>query len=175
MVWPSAARAFELLNGVSLGIDPATTAPLHSPDRHKRQADDAFGQEKHSDFLQREAFGAYEPGTAAVESDNGVQEMSTRIMAQMLGLEIPGIEASTSYYPGYEWWPRPNHETTAPHSSYHTLAPLGSLPTGIVDVPTPGTSIAPHTRMSGDEWPQQILPPEHTSSSYPYTNYNYGV
>jgi hypothetical protein len=38
----------------------------------------------------------------------GVQDISTRLMAHMLGLEIPVVEPSTSYYPGYEWWPRMN-------------------------------------------------------------------
>lgn len=42
----------------------------------------------------------------------GVQDMSNRLLAQMLGLDIPGIEPSTSYYPGYEWWPRSTQDTT---------------------------------------------------------------
>jgi hypothetical protein len=103
MIWPSASRAYELLNGVKIQFDNAWTHLDSSPDRHKRQADDAFGREKSSDLLQREAFGVL--ADKATDS-SGVQDISTRIMAHMLGLDIPGIEPSTSYLPGYEWWPR---------------------------------------------------------------------
>lgn len=79
---------------------------LQGDDRKKRVADDAFGQEKNSDYLSREAFGAADQEQPASPGVPGIQDMSTRIMAHMLGLDIPGIEPSTSYYPGYEWWPR---------------------------------------------------------------------
>ena len=75
-------------------------------DRRKRHADDAFGQEKSSDVLSREAFGSFDQEPPSPPGVQGIQDMSTRIMAHMLGLDIPGIEPSTSYYPGYEWWPR---------------------------------------------------------------------
>lgn len=75
---------------------------LQGPDRQKRGADDAFGREKNSDMLQREAFG--DSGSKErMTSTTGIQDISTRMMAHMLGLDIPGIEPSTSYYPGYEW------------------------------------------------------------------------
>ncbi|KIY50437.1 hypothetical protein FISHEDRAFT_64668 [Fistulina hepatica ATCC 64428] len=123
VVWPSAARAWDLLKGVKLGFDnvmspnaprafPNSRTRDTPPDR-KRDANDAFGLEKSSDFLQREAFGgsnnAFGPQQSSVSqqpNNNGVQDLSTRIMAHMLGLDIPGIEPSTSFYPGYEWWPR---------------------------------------------------------------------
>ena len=81
-------------------------------DRNKRDAQDAFGEEKTSDYPQREAFGATAMRPDPIPDNSnptGVQDISTRLMAHMLGLEIPGVEQSTSYYPGYEWWPRMNH------------------------------------------------------------------
>lgn len=103
MIWPSASRAYDLLNGVKIQFDNAWTHLGSNPDRQKRHADDAFGREKNSDLFQREAFGILPDK----DSDgNGVQDISTLIMAHMLGLDIPGIEPSTSYLPGYEWWPR---------------------------------------------------------------------
>ncbi|KAF9469792.1 fungal-specific transcription factor domain-containing protein [Collybia nuda] len=113
MVWPSAARAWELLNGVKLGSNSISSPHRNLPDRNKRLAEDAFGQEKASDYLQREAFKTFNVGEASHGhgGEDGVQELGTRIMAHMLGLHIPGIEPSTSYYPGYEWWPR----TVLPH------------------------------------------------------------
>ncbi|KAH0591126.1 hypothetical protein H2248_001229 [Termitomyces sp. 'cryptogamus'] len=112
VVWPSASRAWELLNGVQLGSnDPLLQITFL--DRPKRPADAAFGLEKNSDYLQRETFPVYESN--AREENTGVQELGTRIMAHMLGLRIPGIESSTSYYPGYEWWPR-TQEAAPPES-----------------------------------------------------------
>jgi hypothetical protein len=32
--------------------------------------------------------------------------LGTRIMAHMFGFHAPGVEPSTSFLPGYEWWPR---------------------------------------------------------------------
>ena len=76
---------------------------LQSDDRRKRHAEDAFGLDKTSDLLSQNIF---RPKSPEKESSPGFQDMSTQIMAQMLGLDIPGIEPSTSYLPGYEWWPR---------------------------------------------------------------------
>jgi hypothetical protein len=89
-------------------------------DRNKRDARDAFGEEK-SDYIHREAFSAT-PMAPDPVSDNGfnatgVQDISTRLMAHMLGLEIPGVEPSTSYFPGYEWWPRLNQGAPPPPSN----------------------------------------------------------
>lgn len=112
--WPSAGRARDLLNGVRVQVDSNIPPLVHGPDRQKRAADDAFG-ERSSDVLQREAFGDVLQRERAPQN-SGIQEISTRMMAHMLGLDIPGIEPSTSYYPGYEWWPRANQPSP---QSYH--------------------------------------------------------
>ncbi|KAF9245870.1 fungal-specific transcription factor domain-containing protein [Melanogaster broomeanus] len=112
--WPSAVRACDLLNGVKVQVDSNLAPLMQGPDRQKRGADDAFGKEKSSDFLQREAFS----DSAAKErttSTTGIQDISTRMMAHMLGLDIPGIEPSTSYLPGYEWWPRTTSAIPPPY------------------------------------------------------------
>jgi hypothetical protein len=95
-----------LLEGAKVQFDNAVPLTQQGADRRKRQADDAFGQEKSSDFLSREAFGTVDQESPSPQGAPGIQDMSNRIMAHMLGLDIPGIEPSTSYYPGYEWWPR---------------------------------------------------------------------
>jgi hypothetical protein len=160
MVWPSASRAWELLNGVKMGSE-GIPPQIHFPDRHKRPAEAAFGQEKSSDYLQREVFKGPSPETST-EEENGVQELGTRIMAHMLGLHIPGIEPSTSYYPGYEWWPRSN-EVTPPGS--HQLSPLpmgyGSR-NGLASNPNPVPGGA--TSSGGNEWASVPLP----ETSYTY-------
>lgn len=45
----------------------------------------------------------------------GVQDISTRMMAQMLGLDIPTIDPSASYHPGYEWLPRASVTLSEPY------------------------------------------------------------
>ncbi|KAF5385325.1 hypothetical protein D9615_001196 [Tricholomella constricta] len=160
MVWPSASRAWELLNGVKMGSDNIPPQ-IHFPDRQKRPADAAFGQEKSSDYLQREAFKGPANETPDREGENGVQELGTRIMAHMLGLHIPGIEPSTSYYPGYEWWPR-SDEVTPPISHQLSPAPLdyGSREgTASNPNPVPGGMVS-----SGAEW---------NSVPVPETTYDY--
>jgi hypothetical protein len=125
MIWPSASRAYDLLNGVKIQFDNAWTHLDPSSDhRRKRPADDAFGKEKSSDLLQREAFGVLADKDMPSSDGNGVQDISTRIMAHMLGLDIPGIEPSTSYLPGYEWWPRHNGNEHAPPP--RSTPPMGS-------------------------------------------------
>lgn len=93
--------------------------PAHAPDvlpqypntdRNKRDARDAFGEEK-SGYLHREVFTPMAPDPVSDNGLNatGVQDMSTGLMAHMLGLE-----PSTSYFPGYEWWPRLNQSAPPP-------------------------------------------------------------
>lgn len=112
--WPNAGRAWDLLHGVKVQVDRNLTPTLQGPDRQKRGADDAFGREKNSDLLQREAFGNSGPKEQMTPAA-GIQDISTRMMAHMLGLDIPGIEPSTSYYPGYEWWPRATNVVRPPY------------------------------------------------------------
>ncbi|KAJ2921023.1 hypothetical protein H1R20_g16074, partial [Candolleomyces eurysporus] len=113
LAWPSAARAWELLNGVHLGNNTTATyweIPSSQQDRSKskRAADDAFGQNRPADYGQREVYGSLPNEQPQNNNANGVQDLSTRLMAHMLGLDMPGVVPSTSFFPGYEWWPRTN-------------------------------------------------------------------
>lgn len=139
MIWPSAGRAWALLEGVKVQLDNAVVPENQSDDRRKRQADDAFGQEKSSDYLSREAFGPVDEGSSqsSLPGSPGIQDINTRIMAHMLGLDVPGIEPSTSYYPGYEWWPRTGSQEPTPP------------PTSPVPCPVPTTFDSP---ASLEEW-----------------------
>ncbi|PPQ72267.1 hypothetical protein CVT24_004684 [Panaeolus cyanescens] len=125
VVWPSASRAWDLLNGVQLrtSAHAQNGSQYTSVDRNKRAAQDAFGDEQAPTYIPREPFGDSGPPTRSDDGGQGgtggVQDMSTRLMAHMLGLEIPGVEPSTSYFPGYEWWPRIN----SGHNSQPALTP----------------------------------------------------
>ncbi|KAJ3767154.1 fungal-specific transcription factor domain-containing protein [Lentinula raphanica] len=114
VLWPSASRAKDLLSGavgsVKLGLDVCENVS-----RPKRDIDDAFGQEKTNDDLPHDAFRMVGEGSQQVlpqeqiarsPEETGVQDLSQRLMAQMLGL-VPGVEPSTSFFPGYEFWPPP--------------------------------------------------------------------
>ncbi|KAJ7070780.1 fungal-specific transcription factor domain-containing protein [Mycena amicta] len=109
IIWPSAARAYELLNGVKLGTLHTVMPPTPSHERHKRHAEDAFGQDRPSDYPPREM--------ELLQNVDGVQDMATKLMAHMLLMDIPGVEPSTSFYAGCDWWARPNTETNQAMSS----------------------------------------------------------
>lgn len=100
------------------GVTPLANG---SVERNKRPAED---DDKTSELLQREAFSSME---TKVPTPPGAQA-DQRIMAHMLGLDIPGVQASTSYFPGYEWWPSiPVQQSAA--ANYHHHAPAHSLQT----------------------------------------------
>lgn len=122
VIWPSASRAKDLLNGANAHFQGILTPLASAQERHKRSADDALSDDKTSELLQREAFGSLD---AKVQTPPGAQA-DQRIMAHMLGLEIPGVQASTSYFPGYEWWPSiPLQQAGCPvapmHHQHHDL------------------------------------------------------
>ncbi|KAF6766696.1 fungal-specific transcription factor domain-containing protein [Ephemerocybe angulata] len=174
LAWPSAARAWELLNGVHLGNSVSSSSYWEYPqqDRSKRQAHDAFEDEKNSNYLQTENYPALHDQQNGMSSENGVQDLSTRIMAHMLGLEMPGVEPSTSYFPGYEWWPRTNQGYPQPppqgpvHSGpYSSQGDHDSMLGPVVD---------PSTMVSSDlDWIQTTSPTGQNPNSINNLNLNY--
>ncbi|KAF9015674.1 fungal-specific transcription factor domain-containing protein [Cyathus striatus] len=179
VIWPSASRAWELLNGVQLRTDVGTL-PVQgqSWERNKRYAEDAFGQEKVYQYLPRDLYGPEVKDESGVP-DGGVQELSTRLMAHMLGLDIPGIEPSTSYYPGYEWWPRQDQNSSQSSSQTHSRATSISQPRAQNAVPpmeVPQTVInPPESTVQG--WLPNMNPPSgiNLSYSYDYGQYSRGT
>lgn len=165
-MWPSASRAWDLLNGVKLGPNNSAQLQSLSSDRNKRHAEDAFGQDKNVEYFQQNFFEAPQSENGGFESQNGVQELSTRLMAHMLGLEVPGVEPSTSYYPGYEWWPRPNQDLSQPSSQ--PLSPSGSNVTNIVNLPASGMV------QQGNNWPN-TTPDNTVPLNYSYDFSQFGV
>ena len=93
-------------------LDPVlSTREMSHQDRHKRDLEQALGSDRSSEMLQREVFG--DPSTLRQQGymsdphQSAREDEAARIMAQSLGIPLPGIQPSTtttSYYPGYEWW-----------------------------------------------------------------------
>jgi hypothetical protein len=107
--WPAAKRSYDLLHGVKLQFDNVQAFPAGDQGRNKRPASDAFDKERISDVLQREVFGPpsdESKATAEIGQSVGVQDLSTQLMAHILGLDVSGVVESTSYFPGYRWWPK---------------------------------------------------------------------
>ena len=184
--WPAGQRAWELISGAHTHVSDPTfqSMPVNGQQRHKRAAEDAFGiGEKVSDVLQQEAFDERTGGGAPQPVRGG--PASDRVLAHMLGLDIPGIEPSTSYLPGYQWWPRgqaPNgqagpsqqpmqqqiasgmvnggqsQDTPSPHST-STNSPPNSMPIPFsFDVAQSFWPAQMHDPMNGQ---QQLRPPSH--------------
>ncbi|KAK7007048.1 Zn(2)-C6 fungal-type domain-containing protein [Favolaschia claudopus] len=110
ITWPSAARAFEL---------------------HKRHAEDAFGQDRSSEYPLRD-------GAQFGQNVDGVQDVANKLMAHMLGLDIPGVEPSTSFYAGCDWWSRPNEDQQplpVPTWQQQSVPSSNALPFPALNVP----------------------------------------
>ncbi|TFK30943.1 hypothetical protein FA15DRAFT_630298 [Coprinopsis marcescibilis] len=195
--WPSAARAWELLNGVYLGgnTDNTITYAQESnyQSRNKRPAEYVFerqSQEKEPEYIQQPMASPLPQHVRTSNHSNlnynsGVQDLSTRMMAHMLGLDLPGIEPSTSYYPGYEWWPRtaqdtvstntipgPRSQSTQPSYSGQTPDPslLASVsdPSLVAQTPLDWMPNVPMTQESHQQMPDMNL-------NYAYDFHNFGV
>jgi len=174
MVWPAAVRGWELLNGVKMeSNDKMNPAPSHMPDRTKRPAEAAFGPEKNADYLQQETFDDTSTLFGSNQGQNGVHDLGTRIMAHMLGLDLPGIEPSTSYYPGYEWWPRSYGDSPSsqdPSSQEISPSPMDprdpSPPTMVMPSSCSGHMMTPQTTTSVPDWSGV---PAHYSQDYSFS------
>jgi len=168
MIWPSASRAKELLQGANVQLHGNLTPFESAPERNKRPADELYEKGKTSEFLQREVL-----NSALLEkapSPRGANENETQMMAHMLGLEIPGVQASTSYFPGYEWWPSiPTMHSQSGRSPTYGLsqtAEHGTLPRNSADPMFPQTAPTP-------EWLANLPSPPnsynyHTASGYDF-------
>jgi len=180
-VWPSAARAFDLLNGVQLRPVPIPSLrpPQQRYDRLKRPAQDAFEDEKPSKFSGQEQFvghGGAEQTGISLQHGNGVQDMGTRLMAHMLGLD--GVDSSTHYYSGNHWYPRLAQTSALQGEIPNLQYPLSAEIGGDMQVLNTGgmaSSVAGQT----SEWSPQTsaTPSEYGMSNltYPYDFVQYGV
>jgi hypothetical protein len=138
LVWPNAQHAWGRLdkakaNTVFEAVTITTPAVTVGPARHKRQADDAFGTDKSSNYRDHHRDHPHQqhPGTfAGYEHDDSTQidtniSMSTRLMAHMLGLT-----SAPSYASEYEWWaPRMKEEELSPTSSTSSMNTNSISPT----------------------------------------------
>ena len=130
MIWPSALRAWELLNGAKVHVDNGILR-FNEVQRFKRHADDAFGtadtNTNGSAGLLTQSFGL--APSIAVDAAAAPQASNTenRLLAHMLGLDLPGVEPSTSYLPGYEWWPRDQNKPMTPDNSQPVSPSPGSV------------------------------------------------
>ncbi|OCH86052.1 hypothetical protein OBBRIDRAFT_761980 [Obba rivulosa] len=112
VTWPSAIRVRTLLEGAKVELDHTSSHPSGGPARQKRSADTAWGTEHSSDILERQSSSQqpyqapqYRPvptAPVAPQQDPG----TSSITSNTPGTHLPGMEASTSFYPGYQWWPR---------------------------------------------------------------------
>jgi hypothetical protein len=159
IIWPSASRAWDLLNGVQLRthVNPLISLPGHRySDRNKRMAEDAFGETGAGCDSRQEP-------NNAVPFVNNAGELSQRLMmAHMVGLETPGVDPLTSYYL------------------------LQSRPAFVTQPPSypPSTGFAMNAVMSGDgtgaggNWSQSMTASDNygmNNASYMYGFGEYGV
>jgi hypothetical protein len=128
--WPSASRAWDLLNGAHVSANRPNGASYTDPGyqaRSKRPAEDAFGHEG-SEYAQQETFVPNSGTQQTPVNQNGVQDLGNRMMAHMLGLDIPGAEPSTAFFQDYEWWPRGTQDQLGNIRLSGTPLPMSEAP-----------------------------------------------
>ncbi|EMD41895.1 hypothetical protein CERSUDRAFT_120801 [Gelatoporia subvermispora B] len=112
VTWPSAIRVRTLLEGAKVDLDQTSSQPGATPARQKRSAEAAWGAEHSHEVLQRQAYAQhhYQAPQYQPEANNAATPQQgpsgSRILPDTLGTNLSGMEASTSFYPGYQWWPR---------------------------------------------------------------------
>jgi hypothetical protein len=125
-IWPGASHAWELLNNAQIRPSDVWTQLENGSDRRKRPADTAFGNDKELTASPPHVVESFDQHGLSPSGTNGTPEESARLMAQMLGIDIPGVEPSTSYVA--DWWHRgenaaqPPSESPLSHSSMHPFS-----------------------------------------------------
>lgn len=122
VIWPSAYRAWGLIGGAKVHVDSGF---LHSKptQRQKRPADDAFGvADRSGASLLPQAFN-FDPSTGTDEAAPRASAAESRLLAHMLGIDLPPTGPSAPYASGYEWWSRDQNKPRTPDSSSHAVSP----------------------------------------------------
>ncbi|KAF8260725.1 fungal-specific transcription factor domain-containing protein [Lactarius quietus] len=127
VIWPSAVRAWELLKGAKVHVDNGILR-FNEVQRYKRHADDAFGTEDtDAGGALTQSFGLGSPVGVDAAAVPQALNAESRVLAQMLGLDLPGVWPSTSYIPGYEWLPRDQNKPLTPDNSQPVSPSPGSV------------------------------------------------
>lgn len=169
-LWPTAMRIRALLEGAKVRLDDSTyTMDIGQAGRRKRNVEDALGSSKNSDINARNMYGmpvvdgyADQPATSAAWD----HAHNARMVAQSLGIG-PSAEASTSFYPGYQWWPS-QLLTTEGLTHMALSAPM--------DLPSVSAPMS-YSAMTGYTHPPQHVPhsgphahhTQHAQSQEPFT------
>lgn len=189
--WPSASRAWDLLNGAHVSVNRPNGASYTDSGyqaRSKRPADDAFGHEG-PECAQQDIFVPNTGTPQQAPNQNGVQDLSNRMMAHMLGLDIPGVEPSTTFLQDYEWWPRGTQDQLGNIRLAGTPLPMSEAPPRSsqaadpsmlppLEMPMP----RPSMNQGAIDWPtaqnqqqQRVQEMSDLNLNYNYNFQNYGV
>ncbi|RPD55889.1 hypothetical protein L227DRAFT_603343 [Lentinus tigrinus ALCF2SS1-6] len=107
-LWPTATRLRNLLEGAKVRLDQSTYPVDGQVVRNKRSVENALGSSKNPDIAGHDMYhmsvtdGYRGPSPSSSAWDHG---HNARMIAHSLGASSPAAEASTSFYPGYQWWP----------------------------------------------------------------------
>jgi hypothetical protein len=132
VIWPSAFRSWGLIGGAKVQVDNGILNPK-TTQRPKRPADEALGAEERTRVgLPPQTFN-FGPSTGADVASRQVPATDSRLVAHLLGLDIPSVDPA-SCTPNYEWWPRNQNK---PHTSdgTHTVSSSESPKSAAMPIP----------------------------------------
>ena len=123
----------ELLNGAKVHVDNSILR-FKEVQRYKRHADDAFGIGDTDGGVGSigaltQSFGlapsvGVDAATVAVPQASNTEN---RLLAHMLGLDLPGVGPSATFFPNYELWPRDQNKPLTPDNSQPVSPSPGSV------------------------------------------------
>jgi len=116
VIWPSAYRSWGLIGGAKVQVDNGILNPK-TTQRPKRPADEALGAEERTRVgLPPQTFN-FGPSTGADVASRQASATDTRLVAHLLGLDIPSVDPA-SCTPNYEWWPRNQNKPYTPDDTH---------------------------------------------------------
>ncbi|OBZ79157.1 Nitrogen assimilation transcription factor nirA [Grifola frondosa] len=141
--WPSTMHIRMLLEGAKVQLDQTTVSTSTAEHRPKRSAGDALGDAKNTNILEQQTF--EQPAVDEYQQTAAVStwdySANARIVAQTLGIDVPGFESSTSFYPGYQWWPHTGATEGLLRSGLSTTTDMPPASSGMDVTPVPGSSM----------------------------------
>ncbi|KAI0375162.1 hypothetical protein BV20DRAFT_985517 [Pilatotrama ljubarskyi] len=163
-LWPTATRLRMLLEGAKVRLDDSAYARdgPQASNRHKRSVEDALGSSRNPDVAARDMY-SMPPADQYPSPPNTTRAWDyapNTMLAQTLGMGIPGAEASPSFYPGYQWWPTQLITTEGlTHMSLSAPMDMPPVSSPMVFSTMPGPSMTAHAHAHHE--PHGAVPQRH--------------
>ncbi|KAI0719947.1 fungal-specific transcription factor domain-containing protein [Cerioporus squamosus] len=165
-LWPTASRLRTLLEGAKVRLDQSAYPVDGQGGRNKRSVEDALGSSKNPDVAGH-VHDMYQmpilDGYRGTGQSSGAWDHA-RMLPHTLGV-APTADTSTSFYPGYQWWP--NQLLTTEGLTHMALSAPMDVPG--VTAPMSYSTIAGYTEHIPHTSATHVQPSAHAQTQEPFT------